>query len=121
MSKRRALVLMVLLLSSAAVTDDLAEQASVIDGDTLEIHGTRIRLWGIDAPESSQLCRNDSSSLYPRDIEIMDRFGNLVTPREWFLVPLGVGNEAVDRIKYGTVTDYRYDPKTAALVRIGKG
>jgi endonuclease YncB( thermonuclease family) len=37
--------------------DDLAGQASIVDGDTLEIHGTRIRLWGIDAPESSQLCR----------------------------------------------------------------
>jgi endonuclease YncB( thermonuclease family) len=31
-------------------------QASVIDGDTIEIHGTRIRLFGIDAPESGQLC-----------------------------------------------------------------
>jgi endonuclease YncB( thermonuclease family) len=37
-----------------AFADDLAGQASVIDGDTLEIHGTRIRLWGIDAPESNQ-------------------------------------------------------------------
>ncbi len=31
-------------------------RASVIDGDTLEIHGTRIRLYGIDAPESGQSC-----------------------------------------------------------------
>lgn len=30
---------------------------SVIDGDTLDLHGQRIRLWGIDAPESRQLCR----------------------------------------------------------------
>lgn len=30
--------------------------ASVVDGDTLEIHGTRIRLNGIDAPESGQIC-----------------------------------------------------------------
>ena len=33
--------------------------ASVIDGDTLEIHDRRIRLDGIDAPESSQLCLRD--------------------------------------------------------------
>ena len=44
-----------------ALADDLAGQASVIDGDTLEIHGTRIRLWGVDAPESSQLCRGEES------------------------------------------------------------
>jgi endonuclease YncB( thermonuclease family) len=33
-------------------------------GDTLEIRGTRIHLWGIDAPESDQLCRNDGSEHY---------------------------------------------------------
>ena len=31
-------------------------QAGVVDGDTIEIHGTRIRLHGIDAPESGQTC-----------------------------------------------------------------
>ena len=32
--------------------------------DTLEIHRTGIRLWGIDAPESPQLCRGDDSLQY---------------------------------------------------------
>src|ERR1700686_1970869 len=53
-----------LSLCSVAIADDLSGQASVIDGDTLEIHGTRIRLWGIDAPETTQLCRDDDSNQY---------------------------------------------------------
>ena len=57
-------MLVILLLSSGACANDLVGQASVVDGDTLEIHGTRIRLWGIDAPESGQLCRDADSDLY---------------------------------------------------------
>jgi len=64
MIKRRTLVLMLLLLSGGARADDFAGQASVIDGDTQEIHGSRIRVWGVDAPESSQLCRGEDSSQY---------------------------------------------------------
>ena len=54
------------------------------------------------------------------DIEIKDRFGNPVIPREWFLVPLFVIDEAVERIKDGTITGYVYDLKMAALVRADK-
>jgi hypothetical protein len=43
-----------------------------------------------------------------------------VIPREWFLVPLFVVSEAVERIKDGTITGYVYDPKAAALVRVDK-
>lgn len=39
--------------------NSLSGTASVIDGDTIEIHGQRIRFYGIDAPESQQLCEKD--------------------------------------------------------------
>lgn len=51
-------------LGPVAFAGDLTGQASVVDGDTLEIHGTRIRIFGIDAPEADQLCRNEDSELY---------------------------------------------------------
>ncbi|AXV67814.1 MULTISPECIES: GIY-YIG nuclease family protein [Ralstonia solanacearum species complex] len=51
------------------------------------------------------------------DIEIRDRFGKPVVPREWFLVPLFVVDEAVERIKDGTITQYVYDPKSAHLMK----
>ena len=54
------------------------------------------------------------------EIEIMDRFGRPVVPREWFLVPLFAINDAVDKIRDGTITSYRYDPHAAALKPILK-
>lgn len=50
------------------------------------------------------------------DLTIEDRFGNPVKPREWFLVPLHVIDEAVHRIRDGSITDVTYDPKAARLV-----
>lgn len=50
------------------------------------------------------------------NIEIKDRFGQPVTPREWFLVPLQVIDEAIEKIRAGTITEYIYDPSMASLV-----
>jgi len=50
------------------------------------------------------------------DLTIEDRFGHPVKPREWFLVPLHVIDEAVRRIQDGSITDVVYDLKTASLV-----
>ncbi|MFC3530481.1 GIY-YIG nuclease family protein [Paracoccus mangrovi] len=50
------------------------------------------------------------------DIQIRDRFGRPVVPEEWFMVPFFVIDEAVEKIKDGTITNYIYDPKSARLV-----
>lgn len=51
------------------------------------------------------------------EIEIMDRFGRPVVPREWFLVPLFMVEEAVDKIKDGSIANFVYDPKQAKLIQ----
>lgn len=50
------------------------------------------------------------------DVQISDRFGRPVSPREWFLVPLSVIDEAIQRIQDGSITEVLYDPKSASLV-----
>ena len=50
------------------------------------------------------------------EITIQDRFGNPVQPREWFLVPLSVIDEAVRRISDGSISEVVFDPKTARLI-----
>ena len=50
------------------------------------------------------------------DLTIHDRFGNPVKPREWFMVPLHVIDEAVQRVQDGSITKLLYDIKTARLL-----
>ena len=50
------------------------------------------------------------------EVEIPDRFGRPAVPREWFLVPLFAIDQAVDKIRDGSITGFVYDPKTAALI-----
>jgi hypothetical protein len=49
------------------------------------------------------------------DLSITDRFGQPVNPREWFLVPLHVIDQTVQKIRDGSITDFVYDPTTASL------
>ena len=68
-------------------------QASVIDGDTIEIHGTRIRFYGIDAPETDQLCYLNGETNHCGQraaIALADKIGNHV-----------VSCAPKDRDKYG--------------------
>jgi hypothetical protein len=51
------------------------------------------------------------------ELVLPDRFGTTVQPREWFLLPLNVIEAVIEKIKEGTIDQFRYDPKTASLTR----
>lgn len=73
------------------------------------------QLYNIDQTRLEKLIHRIFSNAQV-DITIKDRFGNPIKPREWFMVPLAVIKEAIERIIDGTITDYRYDPSKASLV-----
>lgn len=59
------LILAVALLATAPVfAAEITGRASVIDGDTIDVQGVRIRFDGIDAPESGQKCLTESGKAY---------------------------------------------------------
>ena len=57
-----AITLLACALASPALAGSAAGQVSVVDADTLELHGERIRLAAIDAPEARQTCRRDGKA-----------------------------------------------------------
>ena len=65
---RRAILLLCLCLAEqfrpVLEAADLVGTARVIDGDTISIADTRIRLWGIDAPERQQRCLGKNGDIY---------------------------------------------------------
>ena len=68
MSQVRSVAIALALAAAAAGNASAAEaisgRASVTDGDTVVIHGIRIRLFGIDAPESAQVCQDAGGKEY---------------------------------------------------------
>src|SRR6202045_1377283 len=79
-----------LSLSSAAFADNLSGQASIIDGDTIEIQRTRIRLWGIDAPESAQLCRGEDSLQYRCGAKAANELDTFIARRPVSCIPISL-------------------------------
>lgn len=64
--------------SAGNATPDLAQKVGVIDGDTLEIDGQPIQLYGIDAPELGQIC-DRKGNLWPCGVEAAHALKKLVS------------------------------------------
>ena len=52
--------LIAMLVATSQAYADISGRPRVIDGDTIDIAGNRIRLHGIDAPETQQTCQKES-------------------------------------------------------------
>ena len=52
------------------------------------------------------------------DLKLKDRFGVEVESREWYLLPLSIIEEAIEKIKEGSIGNFRYDSESAQLVRV---
>lgn len=73
------------------------------------------KLFNIDRPRLERLIHRVLDSVR-FDAELTDRFGKPFRPREWFLVPLPVIDEIVQRIENGTLAGMKYDRQTVSLV-----
>lgn len=109
-----ALVLLVAAGAAARAAAQTGGPAMVIDGDTLQVAGVRVRLWGIDAPESRQACEADGRN-YACGARATGHLRTLVAGRS-------VSCEPRTRDRYGrTVALCRTDDSDlgAAMVRDG--
>lgn len=107
-----------LLPNSAAGSEaSLTGRASVIDGDTIEIHGERVRFNGIDAPESSQFCKDRNEQPYrcgAMSADAVDRFLAASSPTRCDFVER-------DRYERFVGNCYRADGLSVAAAIVRKG
>jgi len=50
------------------------------------------------------------------NIDLYDQSGNRFIPREWFVVPLTIIDEAIQLILNGNIVNYRYDSSNRKVV-----
>ena len=91
-----------------------AEKSSTYLLSTVEVVAT-YKVYGVNCQKLENLLHKVFGA-GQINLSIPDRFGNTVKPREWFLVPLNVIDEAVQRIRDRSILKYRYDPKVGELV-----
>lgn len=102
---------------SASPFRTISGRAGVIDGDTIEIHGERIRLNGIDAPESAQLCQGEQDHRYRCGAEAARHLAEMLA------VSRPTRCELVERDRYGRMVAncYRADGANVAALMVRTG
>jgi endonuclease YncB( thermonuclease family) len=83
MLKKLLLAIPLLLLPAFASAADITGVPKIRDGDQLQIGGTRIRLGGIDAPSSDQLCLNTKGERWTCGIAARDELIRHVGDKPW--------------------------------------
>lgn len=92
-------------------------RASVIDGDTIEIHGQKIRIWGVDAPEKKQLCQDAAGQDYRCGQKAAFALSDFIDEAQ----PIRCEQQAKDRYKRSVARCFRASGEELAtfLVRDG--
>jgi endonuclease YncB( thermonuclease family) len=92
------------LVSSASVGSPISGVGKTIDGDSLKVGSTEVRLFGIDAPELAQACMSEGRS-WPCGAEAARRLSNLVDGKLVTCDPVDIDKHGrtVARCKWGEV------------------
>ena len=91
---RKLLFIPALLMPLPAAAQTFSGPAAAIDGDSLEVAGRRIRLFGIDAPESRQDCRDGRGRFYACGMKARDALADAIGNGAVACTPVG---ESYDR------------------------
>jgi len=74
------------------------------------------KVYGVNCQKLESLIRKVFAAAQ-LDLTIPDRFGHMVKPREWFVVPLSVIDEAVARIRDRSILHFSFNPRQGSVVK----
>jgi endonuclease YncB( thermonuclease family) len=83
------LTLLIALVTAAPAADVISGVPYIVDGDTLSIGNLKIRLEGIDAPETDQICLDQNAATWTCGVVVRDRLAERVGKHSIDCTPRG--------------------------------